>query len=387
MAPKRSWAVKVRWTEFQASSLAEPGQMIELPFRSFVGGTPQEEDEIYLLKEKTPELDLPAGIFAVGKVISRDSKSIKLRLDDGRFRNKKQRVKYSALAKDPTIENFEESYVNEWEYHLLSFRTSLRLTPISLKTGRDFDHADSMRCLIAYDECLRKGLSLESSLPVIKAALETGRLVTSVIFKLSNFIALDPRNDAKGFVDVANVDREVWHKYYLPERKSLDVSKLREDLAEFEFNDPEVYIAEEQTRPGEIYQTFKDEDEEETYSRRTRKGQSRFRKALKTLYGSRCAFTGTEEETVLEACHIISHAKTGDNSLDNGLLLRSDIHVLFDEHLITLADDGQRILVHKDVTAPEYAQLRDKTTGIRPSTPARHLALIKQHNSEIVWTI
>ena len=90
---------------------------------------------------------------------------------------------------------------------------------------------------------------------------------------------------------------------------------------------------------------------------------------------------------MLEACHIISHAKTGDNSLDNGLLLRSDIHVLFDEHLMTLANDGQRILVHKDVTAPEYARLIGTSPGLRPSTPESHLALIRQHNSELGWAV
>jgi hypothetical protein len=90
---------------------------------------------------------------------------------------------------------------------------------------------------------------------------------------------------------------------------------------------------------------------------------------------------------VLEACHIISHAKTGDNSLDNGLLLRSDIHVLFDEHLMTLGNDGQRILVHKDVTAPEYARLRGVSPGLRPSTPESHLALLRQHNLELGWVV
>jgi predicted restriction endonuclease len=109
--------------------------------------------------------------------------------------------------------------------------------------------------------------------------------------------------------------------------------------------------------------------------------------ALQKLYGSRCAFTGTPEETVLEACHIIPHAKTGDNSLDNGLLLRSDIHVLFDEHLMTLANDGLRILVHKDVTAPEYINLSGKSTRLRPSTPESHLMLIRQHNLQLGWVI
>jgi len=387
MVPKRSWAVKVRWSDFQASSLAEPGQMIELPAGTLVGGNLQAEDEIYLLKEKTSNPDSPAGIFAVGQVVASNNQTIRLQLDEKRLTNKKRHLKFTALEEDPTIEDFEESYATEWEYHLLSPRTSLRLELISIKTGHDFDRADSMRCLLAYEDCRLKGLSLEKSEPVIKAALETGRLMTSISFKLANFRALDPRVEAKGFDGVASVDRLVWDHYYQAERKEIDISRLRDDLARHEFSDPLTFVVEDKAEPTDEYQPIQDEDKRQAYARRVRKGQSRFRKALHTLYGSRCAFTGTDEETVLEACHIISHAKTGDNSLDNGLLLRSDIHVLFDEHLMTLANDGQRILVHKDVTAPEYARLRGMSPGLRPSTPESHLALLRLHNLELRWAV
>ena len=387
MIPKRSWAVKVRWSDFQSSSLAEPGQMIELPGGTVVGDNLKIEDEIYLLKEKTSNPDSPAGIFAVGQVISINTQSIQLKLDEKRLTNKKRHLKFTSLDEDPTIEDFEEIYDKEWEYHLLSPRTSLRLELISIKTGHDFDRADSMRCLLAYEECSRKGLSHEKSDPVIKAALETGRLMTSISFKLSNFRALDPRVDAKGFDGVAYVDRSVWDHYYLPNRKEIDATRLRDDLARHEFNDPLTFVVEDQAEPIDDYQPIQDEDKRQAYARRVRKGQSRFRKALQTLYGSRCAFTGTDEETVLEACHIISHARSGDNSLDNGLLLRSDIHVLFDEQLMTLANDGQRILVHKDVTSPEYARLGGTLPGLRPSTSDGHLSLIRLHNSQLSWII
>ena len=387
MVPKRSWAVKVRWSDFQASSLAEPGQMIELPAGTLVGVNIQVEDEIYLLKEKTSNPDSPAGIFAVGQVVAFNNQTIRLKLDEKRLTNKKRHLKFTALEEDPTIEDFEESYATEWEYHLLSPRTSLRLELISIKTGHDFDRADSMRCLLAYEDCRLRGLSLEKSEPVIKAALETGRLMTSISFKLANFRALDTRVEAKGFDGVASVDRMVWDHYYQAERKEIDISRLRDDLARHEFSDPLTFVVEDKAEPTDEYQPIQDEDKRQAYARRVRKGQSRFRKALHTLYGSRCAFTGTDEETVLEACHIISHAKTGDNSLDNGLLLRSDIHVLFDEHLMTLANDGQRILVHKDVTAPDYARLRGMSPGLRPSTPEGHLALLRLHNSELGWVV
>ena len=54
---------------------------------------------------------------------------------------------------------------------------------------------------------------------------------------------------------------------------------------------------------------------------------------------------------------------------------------------MTLANNGQHILVHKDVTAPEYARLNRTALGLRPSTPESHLALIRQHNSELGWAV
>jgi hypothetical protein len=203
---------------------------------------------------------------------------------------------------------------------------------------------------------------------------------------MSNYKFLDDRVEG-GLENGAKIDKITWAKYYIPEKRAVDIAKLRQDIA-FEYKDYEhAFVVEEHTEPAAEAATPNDEELRQTYARRVRRGQSRFRMALHKLYGSRCAFTGTNEEAVLEACHIIPHSKTGDNSLDNGLLLRSDIHVLFDEHLLTLANDGQRILVHKDITAPEYALLNGKTTGLRPSTPYSHLELLRIHNSELGWVI
>ena len=203
---------------------------------------------------------------------------------------------------------------------------------------------------------------------------------------MSNYKYLDDRVKG-GLKNGARIDKITWNEYYLPAQRIVDVKRLRLDIAneskDYEF----TFVVEDASEPAVEDNIPNDDDTRQAYARRVRKGQSRFRKALQNLYGSRCAFTGTFEETVLEACHIISHAKTGDNSLDNGLLLRSDIHVLFDEHLMTLANDGQHILVHKDVTAPEYARLRGTSPGIRPSTPESHLGLIRQHNSRLVWAV
>ena len=62
----------------------------------------------------------------------------------------------------------------------------------------------------------------------------------------------------------------------------------------------------------------------------TRQGQPDFRKKLMKAYDESCCVTKCKVVELLEAAHIDPHSDGGDYSEDNGLLLRSDIHTLFD---------------------------------------------------------
>ena len=72
----------------------------------------------------------------------------------------------------------------------------------------------------------------------------------------------------------------------------------------------------------------------------TRRGQSAFRKDLMNVFQNQCCVTGSKVESVLEAAHIIPHAEEANYSIANGLLLRSDIHTLFDLHLVSISPVG-----------------------------------------------
>jgi hypothetical protein len=102
-----------------------------------------------------------------------------------------------------------------------------------------------------------------------------------------------------------------------------------------------------------------------------RRGQAKFRKALLIAYGGRCAITGTSCESVLEAAHIKPYRGDHTNHVTNGLLLRADIHTLFDVSLIsvspttfvaavpsTLRDDQYLALSGKRIHLPENADQR-----------------------------
>ena len=61
-----------------------------------------------------------------------------------------------------------------------------------------------------------------------------------------------------------------------------------------------------------------------------RLGQSAFKAVVLDAYHRRCAISGTHIPPVLQAAHIRPVTVGGEHRLDNGLLLRSDIHTLFD---------------------------------------------------------
>jgi len=72
---------------------------------------------------------------------------------------------------------------------------------------------------------------------------------------------------------------------------------------------------------------------------RSRIGQSAFRAMVTDAYHYRCAITKEKTLPVLEAAHIKPYAKSGPNLTRNGLLLRSDMHILFDKCYLTVTDD------------------------------------------------
>jgi len=72
---------------------------------------------------------------------------------------------------------------------------------------------------------------------------------------------------------------------------------------------------------------------------RPRLGQGSFRVLVTDTYQRRCAVTGEKALPVIQAAHIKPVSEGGDHRLDNGLLLRSDVHTLFDRGYVTITPD------------------------------------------------
>jgi putative restriction endonuclease len=67
-----------------------------------------------------------------------------------------------------------------------------------------------------------------------------------------------------------------------------------------------------------------------------RLGQGSFRVMVTDAYQRRCAITREKTLPALEAAHIKPYSESGPHRVDNGLLLRSDIHRLFDSGYVTV---------------------------------------------------
>jgi len=75
------------------------------------------------------------------------------------------------------------------------------------------------------------------------------------------------------------------------------------------------------------------------YLTRARLGQGSFRILVTDAYHRRCAVTNEKTLPALEAAHIKDYSQSGPHRTNNGLLLRADIHRLFDDGYVTIDPD------------------------------------------------
>ena len=130
--------------------------------------------------------------------------------------------------------------------------------------------------------------------------------------------------------------------------------------------------------PDEEFDPSSIEDARETTLRRIalRKGQPQFRQALLSAYSGRCAMTGYDVVNALEAAHIIPYKGEGTNHPGNGLLLRADIHTLFDLKLIAVDTSNWTIVIAPSLQGTTYGYLAGlpvsipNESGLQPSAAA-----------------
>jgi len=157
----------------------------------------------------------------------------------------------------------------------------------------------------------------------------------------------------KGYSTEEAIGREIWDQ--VMDRLSLYRPAATIDQGEFDLAGEDRPAAAAAGGLGKPYLT------------RARLGQGAFRVLVTGAYQRRCAVTGERTLPVLEAAHIKPFSSEGPNHTSNGLLLRSDLHILeFDNGRQYYPLHGQRL-----VTLPEACE----------DQPNRHY--LAWHNEEV----
>ncbi|MBM7843158.1 HNH endonuclease [Herpetosiphon giganteus] len=88
-----------------------------------------------------------------------------------------------------------------------------------------------------------------------------------------------------------------------------------------------------------------------------RQGQPEFRKKLIEVFDGKCVITECKFLPILEAAHILPYKGIHTNILSNGLLLRSDIHNLFDQGYIYIDYESLKVHIAIELYKSEYNQM------------------------------
>jgi len=99
-----------------------------------------------------------------------------------------------------------------------------------------------------------------------------------------------------------------------------------------------------------------------------RRGQAKFRKKLLEAYKTKCAITGCDAAAALEAAHIAPYRGDHTDHVQNGLLLRADIHSLFDLGLISINPKTMTVVIAPELLKTAYGQFADSAL-LLPSDP------------------
>ena len=121
---------------------------------------------------------------------------------------------------------------------------------------------------------------------------------------------------------------------------------------------------------------------------RPRLGQGAFRVMVTDAYERRCVVTNERTLPVLEAAHIKPFSQSGQHELSNGLLLRSDLHTLFDRGYLTVTPDlrlrvSRRIHDDFENGRDYYALDRREIRPPRPPNPLPSRELLEWHADTI----
>ena len=149
----------------------------------------------------------------------------------------------------------------------------------------------------------------------------------------------------------------------------IDISTLDFDQLPGEFNASAYSLGEEDSRKRTISEIVQ------------RRGQASFREALMAAYNYKCAITGCDAKETLEAAHISPYMGDHTNCVQNGLLLRADMHTLFDLGQLTISSEKYVTILNTDLRDGHYGKYHNIKMAL-PKNKAKWPSFIEleRHN-------
>lgn len=95
-----------------------------------------------------------------------------------------------------------------------------------------------------------------------------------------------------------------------------------------------------------------------------RVGQQLFRKDLIRAYDGACAMSSCDVLPALQAAHISAYRGPKSQCASNGMLLRADLHLLYDAHMISVRPDSMKIEIADSISDSAYVDLAGKQITI-----------------------
>ena len=101
-----------------------------------------------------------------------------------------------------------------------------------------------------------------------------------------------------------------------------------------------------------------------------RRGQGKFRRELLAAYDGKCCVTDCDTKEVIEAAHIVPYRGAKTNDVRNGLILRSDLHTLFDRCMIWIDTESWSLVIDPELRSSQYSKLHGSKINL-PSDQAK----------------
>lgn len=268
-------------------------------------------------------------------------------------------VQRAWMMNDPILhDHLILKFASQTTYKLSDIE-ALRINRLIMNTGRDWNSIESLAGLWAYAMTMGKEISKLPDSPVAEIALTIGRAVPGVYNKVMNFRALDPTDSRMGLTAGSKIDKETWDTYFDTGSNSLDIKRIEADYRKYWLHTPAPSVQKV------TYTDFGDAPNDDPkalqmFAAHVRKGQPSFRKNLLKAYGEKCVITGYCPADVLEAVHIVDHAISGINKMDNGLLLRADLHSLFDANLLMIDPTDYSVWLEPSLKETPYWELNGR---------------------------